>query len=150
MSSIVIGVAHNDDTSAVKAALTSAGLPLERLTVICEADAAADTADSGVRYISTGRDSFATLSGGGAILTSSGGGGVPGLGATAALDHEFFRNESIAELLGDLELSEAQLDAYLSAVERGGAVIAYHAEPELQPRVREALSSAGVGNVQAL
>jgi hypothetical protein len=132
MSLVVTGLSPNGDISALKAALVAAGLPIDHLQVIGP-DASSESMARGIV--------------GSELLTGSGGTGVPGLndshGATG-----FFRNESLSDRLGDLEIPDTEIDNYVEALERGRSVIAYFARAETIDKVEEAFRTAALANVR--
>jgi hypothetical protein len=131
MSLVVTGLSPDGNIEALKAALTAAGISLDALQLI----SASDSHES----ISRG------LAGSG-IITSDAGTTVPGLGTGGV--RPFFRNESLNDRLGDLEIPDSELDNYAEALERGKSVVGYFAHSDTVDKVEEVFKAAGLANVR--
>jgi hypothetical protein len=132
MSLVVTGLSQNGDVSALTAALSQAGMPLDPLQVI----GPDDSTESVARGII-----------GSELYVSEGGTGVPGLN-NAHRSTGFFRNETLSDRLGDLEIPDSEVDNYLEALERGRSVVAYFARAETIDRVEELFRAAALQNVR--
>ncbi|MFY9781667.1 MAG: hypothetical protein WAJ85_14290 [Candidatus Baltobacteraceae bacterium] len=142
MGLVVTALSQNGDVSALRAALAAAGLPLDPIQVIAE-DAAAGSLSGGL--LASG---LASGSADAELMISDSGTGVPGI-ATHERRRPFFRNESLPDRLGDLEIPESELDNYAEALHRGKSVIAYFAKLETIDRVVEAFrSDASLSNIR--
>ncbi|HEY0798802.1 MAG TPA: hypothetical protein VGD50_06600 [Candidatus Baltobacteraceae bacterium] len=71
---------------------------------------------------------------------------VPGV--TTSSDLTTTASGDIIELLGDLEVPEAELDGYIAALGAGKRVIAYFAEPKTIEQAQAAFRAAGVEGVR--
>jgi hypothetical protein len=131
MSLVVTGLSPDGNIEALKAALTAAGISLDPLQLI----SASDSHES----ISRG------LAGTG-LITSDAGTTVPGLGTGGV--RPFFRNESINDRLGDLEIPDTEMDNYAEALERGKSVVGYFAHADSIDKVEEVFKAAGLANVR--
>lgn len=146
MGLVVTGISQTTDTSALEAALKAAGLSLEPLSVYVAGDAAEERPDSGIRFVYTGNDSIREMLGrGSGGIYASGGGSVPGLEVGGP--GEYFRPETVAEELSELEIPDSMLENYEDAIEAGHAVAAYFARPETVAAIEGAFRSAGLANV---
>jgi tRNA A58 N-methylase Trm61 len=125
MGLVVIALSQTGDVAALRAALATAGLPVGPVQVIAE-DASTASLASGL----AGAD----------LLTSDSGTSVPGV-SSRERSVRFFRNESVPDRLGDLEIPESELDNYADALHRGKSVVAYFAKAETIERVLEAFRS---------
>jgi hypothetical protein len=144
---VVTGISQTTDSSALEAALKAAGLSLEPLSVYVSGDAPDERPDSGIRFVYTGNDSIREILGrGSGGIYASGSGSVPGL----ELDEpsEYFRRETVADELSELEIPDSMLENYEDAIEAGHAVAAYFARPETVATAEGAFRSAGLANVQ--
>lgn len=128
---VVVGLSQTGDTSALRAALTAAGLSPDDVQSVGPDDAAENLARE------------AAPSG---IITSDRGMSVPGI--TGGENRTFFYDESLVDRLGDFGIPESEFDNYLGAVERGKTVIAYFAEPDSVDKVTAVFSAANVSNVR--
>jgi hypothetical protein len=135
MALVVTGLSQTEDTSAVHNALVAAGLSLDPLQVIGP--------DDSTRGVSRGII--------GAELLGSGnetGTGVPGI-TSGHTSSEFFRNESLPDRLGDLEIPDSEMDNYVEALERGRTIVAYFAHADNVDKVTEVFKSANLANVRS-
>ncbi len=132
MSLVVTGLSQNGDIGALKAALIAAGMALDPLQVI-----GPDDSTEGVARGIIGSE----------LYVSEGGTGVPGLNNTRR-STDFFRNETLSDRLGDLEIPDSEVDNYVEALERGRSVVAYFAHAETIDRVEELFRGASLLNVR--
>jgi hypothetical protein len=132
MSLVVTGLSQNGDITALKAALHDAGISLDPLQVINPDDSTVGVARGII---------------GSELYTSEGGTGVPGLNNSRG-GRTFFRNEDLADRLGDLEIPDSEVDNYVEALERGRSVIAYFAHADTIEKIEEIFRSSNLANVR--
>lgn len=134
MALVVTALSPSGEITALKAALHDAGLSVDALQVIDPQDASVGVSRGII---------------GGDLLTSDSGTGtgVPGINKVQR-STPYFRNESLADRLGDFEIPDSQLDNYVEALERGRFVIAYFAHADTIDRVEELFRSAQLLNVR--
>jgi hypothetical protein len=133
MGLVVAGLSKNGDTAALRAALESAGLPLDFLQVI--------TPDASTESLARG------IVGAEILTTTDPGVGVPGINS-GSHQVRFFRNESLEDRLDDLEIPDSEVDNYIEALERGTTVVAYFAKPDSLERVVAMFKDANIANVR--
>jgi hypothetical protein len=134
MALVVTGLSQNGDTSALHQALADAGFPTDPLQVIGP--------DDSTQSISRG------IIGAEILGASSGTGtGVPGIN-NSHQPSQFFRNESLSDRLGDLEIPDSEVDNYVEALERGRSIIAYFAHADNVDKVIELFKGANLANVR--
>ena len=133
MATVVTGLSQNGEIGSLHAALVEAGIPTDRLEVVRPEDSA-----SGV---SRGLAGSELMTGGGQ------GTGVPGINNMRG-SRPFFRNESLADRLGDFEIPESELDNYVEALERGRSLVAFFANVENIERVEALFRENGLLNVR--
>ena len=140
MGLVVTGISQNGDISAVETALKAAGLPLEPIQLIGPDDSTQGAASS------MGLTNPGLMVGGGQ------GTGVPGVtsGVPTAGGYgtRYFRNEGLADRLGDLEIPDDEVDNYVGALEAGRSVVAYFAKAENLDQVTEIFRAAGLVKVK--
>jgi hypothetical protein len=136
MGLVVTGIVPTPDLSALEAALRDAGLAADPLQLIEPGGESAPL----LRGIVTGPSV-------GAIDTGT---GVPGLtsGNPTGTTHEYFRDESLSERLGELEIPDDEIDNYLEALAAGRSIVAYFAKDDTIDRVEGAFRAAGVAKVK--
>jgi len=129
---VVTGISQTGDTTALEAALKAAGLPLDPIQLISGEDSTEGVArrHSGPR-IMTG-DNAAFVPG----INDSGGG------------LSYFRNESLGDRLGDLEIPDSEVENYIETLEAGRSVVAYFAKPETLGKVESIFRDAGLAKVK--
>ena len=132
MALVVTGLSPSADVGALHKALADAGLSTDRLQTI-----GPDEAQQGVSAGIAGAD----------ILTSDHSTGVPGITGSPHR-RAFFRNESLEDRLGDLEIPDSELDNYVEALERGRTVVAYFAHESDAAKVEEIFRTAELANVR--
>ena len=130
---VVLGLSQDGDTSALRSALTGAGLSLDELQVI----GPHDSDESMARGISAPD-----------IFMSDEGMNVPGLNPGGNRRQTFFRNESLTDRLGDFGIPESELDNFVEALERGKTLVAYFAKPETVDKVDEIFRGTNLANVR--
>jgi hypothetical protein len=129
---VITGLSPDGDTSALRSALTEAGFSLDPLQVLEPGDS---------------DQSFAHGIAGADIITSDGGMGVPGINSGNRLQ-VFFRNESMDDRLGDLNIPDSEVENYVEALERGRTVVAYFSKAEDIERVESIFRGAQLLNVR--
>jgi hypothetical protein len=132
MALVVTGLSQDGDTSALRSGLEGAGFTLDTLQVI-EPDDSEESVAHGLV--------------GDGLITSDGGAGVPGINS-GDTQRVFFRNESMPDRLGDLEIPDSEVDNYVEALERGRSVVAFFAKPETIDKVEQIFKDAGLLNVR--
>jgi hypothetical protein len=132
MSLVVTGLSQDGDTNALRSALLGAGLTLDTLQVIQPDDSEEPIARGLV---------------GDGLITSDGGTGVPGIN-TGSTRRVFFRNESMPDRLGDLEIPDSEMDNYIEALGRGRTIVAFFAKPDNIDGVEQIFRDAGLANVR--
>jgi hypothetical protein len=134
MSRVVTALSQDGDVAALHKALHDAGLPTDSLNVI-----GPDESTESVSHGLIGAE----------LITSTDGGatGVPGL-TNVHHPTTFFRNESIPDRLGDLEIPDSEIENYVEALQRGRSVVYYFAKPDTIEKVEAIFRSANVTNVR--
>jgi hypothetical protein len=139
VSLVVTGISQSGDVTALEAKLKAAGLPLDPIQVIGPDDSTQGAASS------MGLNNPGLMTGGGQ------GTGVPGVtsGVPTAGGYgtRYFRNEALADRLGDLEIPDDQVDNYLEALRAGRSVVAYFAKADTLAQV-ESIFREDVGLVR--
>ncbi len=134
MALVVTGLSPEGDLTALKLALSEAGLSADGLTVIQPGEGA-DRVGSGLAGSEIASGDFGT------------GTGVPGINSSRRMT-SYFRNEAVDDRLGDLEIPESEIGNYAEALERGRTVVAYYAKADTIDRVETAFRSSGLLNVR--
>jgi hypothetical protein len=137
MSLVVTGISPNSDLTALEAALSAGGFPLEPLSLVEPSDVTSSTPTSGLVP-----DRMAGL---------DTGTGVPGLTNGPAIGfgaRPFFRDETLSARLGDFEIPDDQLDNYLDALGAGRSVVAYFAKAESIDQIEGLFRTSGLANVK--
>jgi hypothetical protein len=136
MGLVVTGISQTSDIAALESALVAAGFSLEPVQLIEPGDDAP----------SLSRGIIAAPSAGG-LETGT---GVPGLtsGTTTSAGRAFFRDESLAERLGDFEIPDDEIDNYLEALAAGRSVVGYFAKDDSIDRVEEIFRASGLAKVK--
>ena len=140
MGLVVTGISQNGDTTALEAGLKAAGLPLDPIQLIGPDDSTQGSASRGVinpGYITGGTGQGTGVPG----ITS----GVPSAGGYGS---PYFRNETISDRLGDLEIPDDELDNYIEALQAGRSIVAYFAKPDTLDKVTELFRSSGFVKVK--
>jgi hypothetical protein len=131
---VVTGISQSGDLTAIEAALKAAGLPLDPIQVIGPDDSTQGAASS------MGIANPGLMTGGGQ------GTGVPGVtsGVPSAGGYgtRYFRNETLGDRLGDLEIPDDEVDNYIDALQAGRSVVAYFAKPETLAQVEAVFRSS--------
>ena len=141
MGLVVTGISQTGDVSALEEALKSASLPLDPIQLIGPDDSTQGAASRGLAnpgYITGG-----TGQGTGVPGVTSGRGAISGAYGTG-----FFRNETLDDRLGDLEIPDDEMDNYLEALAAGRSIVAYFAKPETVDQVTEIFRGAGLLKVK--
>jgi hypothetical protein len=137
---VVTGISQNGDITALEAALRSAGLPLDPLQLIGPDDS------------TQGQASVRGLADPGLMTGAGQGTGVPGINTNVptpgGYDTRFFRNETLSDRLGDLEIPDDEVDNYIEALEAGRSVVAYFAHAENIDNVTAIFRAGGLAKVK--
>ena len=140
MGLVVTGISQNGDIAALEAALKEAGLPLDPIQLIGPDDSTQGSASrSGSMYPG--------------LMTGGGQGtGVPGItsGVPTAGGYgtRYFRNETLSDRLGDLEIPDDEVDNYVDALQAGRSVVAYFAKADTIDNVTAIFRSSGLAKVK--
>jgi hypothetical protein len=130
---VVTGISANGDIKALEAALKAAGLPLDPVQLISGGDSTEGVARRQI---------------GPRLMTGDHSGGyVPGLNSTGS-GLSYFRNESLSDRLGDLEIPDSEVENYVEALEAGRSVVAYFAKPDSLGTVEEIFRTSGLAKVK--
>jgi hypothetical protein len=130
---VVTGISQDGDIKSIEAALTAAGLKLDPIQLISGDDSTEGVAR---RQVGTG------------LITGGGQGtGVPGIN-TDGPGLTYFRNESLSDRLGDLEIPDSEVDNYVEALEAGRSVVAYFAHEDTVAKVEEIFRAGGLAKVK--
>jgi hypothetical protein len=132
MALVVTGLSQNGDVAALHKALADAGLNTDSLQVISP-----DESTQGVSRGLIGAD----------IITHDSGTGVPGI-TNQHHPSTFFRNETLSDRLGDLEIPDSEVENYVEALERGKYVVAYFAHSDTVDKIEAAFKAAELANVR--
>jgi tRNA A58 N-methylase Trm61 len=60
----------------------------------------------------------------------------------------YFRNESLSDRLGDLEIPDSEVENYVEALEAGRHIVAYFAKPDTLSKVEELFRNSGLAKVK--
>jgi hypothetical protein len=135
----VTGISQDGNTDALEAALKAAGLPLDPIQLIGPDDSTQGAASRG-GIIGSG------------IIEGGGGTGVPGITSgnptAGGWGTAFFRNETLSDRLGDLEIPDDEVENYVDALESGRSVVAYFAKPDTIDKVTEIFHANGLAKVK--
>jgi len=130
---VVTGISQDGDIKALEVALKAAGLKLDPIQLISSDDSTEGVAR---RQIGTG------------LITGGGQGtGVPGL-TNDGPGLVYFRNESLSDRLGDLEIPDSEMDNYVEALEAGRSIVAYFAHEDTVAKVEEIFRAGGLAKVK--
>jgi len=129
---VVTGISQDGDIKAVEAALKAAGLKLDPIQLISSDDSTEGVAR---RQIGTG------------LITGGQGTGVPGL-TNDGPGLVYFRNESLSDRLGDLEIPDSEMDNYVEALQAGRSIVAYFAHEDTVATVEEIFRTGGLAKVK--
>lgn len=122
---VIVGIFNGEDAvKSLVGALKAAALSVERLQVVSGDDPSEGLAQSGVRFVYSGEAQEVSTGPGVGEITGLGGTGVPGL-TDLTPRVAAFRDRSLVDNLGDLEIPESRLDDYAEAVEAGRIVAGY-------------------------
>jgi hypothetical protein len=131
---VVTGISQNGDIKALEDALKAAGLPLDPIQLIGPDDSTQGAARGVInpRYMTGGTGQ---------------GTGVPGITSGASTPGgygtQYFRNETLSDRLGDLEIPDDEIENYIEALQAGRSVVAYFAKAETIDKVTEIFRTAG-------
>ncbi|MGH7729234.1 MAG: hypothetical protein ACREM2_10680 [Vulcanimicrobiaceae bacterium] len=133
MATVITGLSSSGDIGALRSALTAKGFELDRLQVIAPDDSTENIARGLI---------------GSEILMNDSGTSVPGLNRSGGRPAAFFRNETLSDRLGDLEIPDSEVENYVEALERGTSVVAFFARPENAERIEAIFHESGLANVR--
>ena len=140
MGLVVTGISQDGDITALEAALKAANLPLDPVQLIGPDDS------------TQGSASARGIIGSGGIMGGGGGTGVPGITSgnptAGGSGTSFFRNETLSDRLGDLEIPDDQVDNYVDALGMGRSVVAYFAKPDNLAQVEGIFRASGLARVK--
>ena len=114
MGLVVTGISEDGDIKPLETQLKNAGFPLDPVQLI-----SGDDSTEGVARRQIGPR----------LMTGDRAGSVPGINSSGP-GLSYFRNESLSERLGDLQIPDAEIDNYVEALEAGRSVVAYYAKPD--------------------
>jgi hypothetical protein len=129
---VVTGILQQGDIRALETSLKDAGLPLDPIQLISGEDST-----EGVARRQTGPR----------LITGDHAGYVPGINSSGS-GLSYFRNESLTDRLGDLEIPDAEVDNYVEALEAGRSIVAYFAKPDTLARVEAIFRDSGLAKVK--
>ncbi len=132
MGLVVTGISQDGNIAALEAALTSAGHTLDPIQLISGDDSTQGVAR---RIVGSG------LQGGGYGV------GVPGINS-AGPGYTMFRNESLSDRLGDLEIPDSEVENYVEALDAGRHVVAYFAKPDTLASIEEIFRASNLAKVK--
>lgn len=132
MGLVVTGILQSGDIRALEASLKSAGLPLDPIQLI-----SGDDSTEGV----------ARRHAGSRIMMGDNAGHVPGINDRGS-GLSFFRNESLSDRLGDLEIPDSEVENYVEALEAGRSIVAYFAKPDSLAQVESIFRDSGLAKVK--
>ncbi len=132
MGLVVTGISANGDIKALEVLLKDAGLPLDPIQLISGEDST---------------EGVARRQMGARLMTGDRGGYVPGINNSGS-GLSYFRNESLSDRLGDLEIPDSEVDNYVQALEAGRSVVAYYAKPQSLSQVEEIFRTSGLAKVK--
>lgn len=140
MGLVVTGISQNGDIASLEAALKAAGLPLDSIQLIGPDDSTQGAARGVVNpgYFTGGTGQGTGVPG----ITSGQGTGLGGGGT------RYFRNETLSDRLGDLEIPDDEVDNYVGALDAGRSVVAYFAKAETIDQVTEIFRASGLAKVK--
>jgi hypothetical protein len=136
---VVTGISQNGDTKALEDALKAAGLPLDPIQLIGPDDSTQGAARG---VINPGYMTGGTGQGTGVPGITSGAPTVGGYGS------RYFRNETLGDRLGDLEIPDDEVGNYIEALQAGRSIVAYFAKPETLDKLTEIFRSSGLAKVK--
>ncbi len=132
MGLVVTGILQSGDLSALEEALREAGLPLDPIQLI-----SGDDSTEGVARRQIGPR----------IMTGDHAGYVPGINSSGA-GLSYFRNESLSDRLGDLEIPDSEVENYVEALAAGRSIVAYFAKPATLSVVETIFHASGLAKVK--
>ena len=140
MGLVVTGISQDGNIAALETKLKEAGLPLDPIQLIGPDDS------------TQGAASRAGIISDGGLMGDHTGTGVPGITShnptAGGSGTSFFRNETLSDRLGDLEIPDDEVDNYVDALEAGRSVVAYFAKPETIDKVSEIFRASGLAKVK--
>lgn len=139
MGLVVTGISQTGDIRALEEGLKAAGLPLDPIQLIGPDDS---TQGAGRGVVNPG-----LMTGG-----MGQGTGVPGITSRSTTfggrETAYFRNETLADRLGDLEIPDSEVDNYIEALQAGRSIVAYFAKADTIEKVTELFRGSGLVRVK--
>lgn len=132
MGLVVTGISQNGDIKALEQQLKDAGMPLDPIQLISGEDSTTGVARRQI---------------GPRLMTGDHAGYVPGINNSGP-GLSYFRNESLSDRLGDLEIPDSEVENYVEALEAGRSVVAYFAKPATLSQVEDIFRGAGLAKVK--
>ncbi len=132
MGLVVTGILQHGDIKALEKSLKDAGLPLDPIQLISGEDSTEGVARRQV---------------GPRLMTGDHAGYVPGINSSGA-GLQYFRNESLSDRLGDLEIPDSEVENYVEALSSGRSIVAYFAKPESLAQVETIFRNSGLAKVK--
>jgi hypothetical protein len=136
---VVTGISPSGDITALEEGLKAAGLPLDPIQLIGPDDSTQGTARGVINpgYMLGGTGQGTGVPG----ITS----GVPTAGGYGA---QYFRNETLSDRLGDLEIPDDEIQNYVEALQARRSIVAYFAKPETLAKVSQVFRDSGLARVK--
>ncbi len=132
MGLVVTGISPDGDIKALETLLKNAGLALDPIQLISGEDSTEGVARRQI---------------GPRLMTGDRAGYVPGINSSGP-GLSYFRNESLSDRLGDLEIPDSEVENYVEALESGRSVVAYFAKPDTLSTVEEIFRGSGLAKVK--
>ncbi len=132
MGLVVTGISQNGDIKSLEKLLKEAGLPLDPIQLI-----SGDDSTEGVARRQVGPR----------LMTGDHAGYVPGINNSGP-GLSYFRNESLTDRLGDLEIPDSEVENYVEALGAGRSIVAYFAKPDSLGKVEEIFRGSGLLKVK--
>lgn len=132
MGLVVTGILQQGDIRALETLLKEAGLPLDPIQLISGEDSTEGVARRQI---------------GPRLMMGDHAGYVPGINSSGP-GLSYFRNESLSDRLGDLEIPDSEVQNYIEALEAGRSVVAYFAKPASLAKVETIFRDSGLAKVK--
>jgi hypothetical protein len=129
---VVTGILQHGDIKALERLLKEAGLPLDPIQLISGEDSTEGVARRQI---------------GSRLMTGDHAAYVPGISSSGA-GLPYFRNESLSNRLGDLEIPDSEVENYIAALEAGRSIVAYFAKPDSLAKVETIFRDSGLAKVK--
>jgi hypothetical protein len=129
---VVTGISQNGDLKGLETSLEDAGLPLDPIQLI-----SGDDSTEGLARRQIGPH----------LMTGDNAAYVPGIN-NSGRGLSYFRNESLADRLGDLGIPDSEVDSYVEALEAGRSIVAYFAKPNNLAQVETIFRNSGFEKIK--